>query len=239
MNGLPLHKSELTQFWPILMRLPEMPEVPLMTVAIFAGECKPESVEDYLRSFVTELNYFEKYGILINGRQFKIKQRAIIIDDEPRNHDDFKRGVYVGHYSNATPLTDLDGCDTIADIISSEPLHFRDYGISRKCMRGWSERKFSAATKWSPQVRKAISKDLEQLKFPVEFSRKVRSLKYIKFWKGMEYNYFLHNARSVILKGMLTDEEYTHFMHYFCAMTLFNSQEYVEHWPYARELLRQ
>ena len=83
------------------------------------------------------------------------------IDDEPRNHDDFKRGVYVGHYNNATPLTDLDGCDTIADIISSEPMHFRDYGISRKCMRGWSEGKFSAATKWSPQVCKAISKDLE------------------------------------------------------------------------------
>ena len=80
MDGLPLHTSGLTQFWPILMRLPEMPEVPVMTVAIFAGESKPESVEDYLRSFVTELNYFEKYGILINGRQFNIKQRAIIAD---------------------------------------------------------------------------------------------------------------------------------------------------------------
>ena len=54
-----------------------------------------------------------------------------------------------------------------------------------------------------------------------------------------KYNYFLHNASSVIFKSRLTDEEYTHFMHYLCAMTLFNSQEYVEHWPYARELWRQ
>ena len=59
------------------MRLPEMPEVPVMTEVIFAGESKPESVEDYLRSFVTELNYLEKFGILINGRQFKIKQTPV------------------------------------------------------------------------------------------------------------------------------------------------------------------
>uniref|UniRef100_A0A182XPR8 Uncharacterized protein n=1 Tax=Anopheles quadriannulatus TaxID=34691 RepID=A0A182XPR8_ANOQN len=56
MDGLPLHKSGLTQFWPILMRIHGMPKTPVMVVAIYCGECKPDSVEEYLRESQNSMN---------------------------------------------------------------------------------------------------------------------------------------------------------------------------------------
>ncbi|XP_040175140.1 uncharacterized protein LOC120908293 [Anopheles arabiensis] len=83
-DGLPLHRSGLTQFWPILMRIHDMPNVPVMTVAIFCGESKPGSLQGYLQPFVTELNYLQANGLLINGRPYKIWFRAMIADTPAR-----------------------------------------------------------------------------------------------------------------------------------------------------------
>uniref|UniRef100_A0A182PWX6 Uncharacterized protein n=1 Tax=Anopheles epiroticus TaxID=199890 RepID=A0A182PWX6_9DIPT len=44
-DGLPLHKSTRKQFWPILMSIQEMPEVPVLMVGNFCGESKPHRTE--------------------------------------------------------------------------------------------------------------------------------------------------------------------------------------------------
>lgn len=84
MDGLPLHKSGPKQFWPILMKIYGMISVPVMVIAIFCGDAKPESAEDYLRQFVTELNELQDKGVFINGRKFSVAPRAIIADSPAR-----------------------------------------------------------------------------------------------------------------------------------------------------------
>uniref|UniRef100_A0A182S057 Uncharacterized protein n=1 Tax=Anopheles funestus TaxID=62324 RepID=A0A182S057_ANOFN len=68
MDGLPLHKSGPAEFWSIIMKLCQMPDVPVM----------------YLRSFVAEMNELQENGVLINGCNYKVRIRAIIADSPVR-----------------------------------------------------------------------------------------------------------------------------------------------------------
>uniref|UniRef100_A0A182PWM4 Uncharacterized protein n=1 Tax=Anopheles epiroticus TaxID=199890 RepID=A0A182PWM4_9DIPT len=79
-DGLPLHKSVMAQFWPILMRIFDEPEASIMTVALFYGEAKSSSVQDYPEPFVSVMNALQQFGISINGRAFQIRLRTIIAD---------------------------------------------------------------------------------------------------------------------------------------------------------------
>ena len=86
-DGIPLHKSGRTSFWPILASIHKMPSVKPMTVAIFCGSKKPDSLEQYLRPLVDELNNLIDKGIAVgnNDTTVKIKVRAIIADSPARS----------------------------------------------------------------------------------------------------------------------------------------------------------
>uniref|UniRef100_A0A182PWV6 Uncharacterized protein n=1 Tax=Anopheles epiroticus TaxID=199890 RepID=A0A182PWV6_9DIPT len=85
-DGLPLHKSGRTTFWPILMNVDAMRHIKPMTVAIFCGDKKPTSVEQYLRPLVDEINMLYKDGIMLGSEstQTYIKIRAFIADSPAR-----------------------------------------------------------------------------------------------------------------------------------------------------------
>ncbi|XP_058122787.1 uncharacterized protein LOC131264509 [Anopheles coustani] len=102
-DGLPLHKCGSTQFWPILFNIHDMPQVPVMTAAIFCGVQKPTSVEEYLRPMVQEINWLNEHGLEINGKHIGIKLRAVIADTPARA---FIKGV-IGHtgYSSCLKCT--------------------------------------------------------------------------------------------------------------------------------------
>ncbi|XP_049294362.1 uncharacterized protein LOC125769615 isoform X1 [Anopheles funestus] len=83
-DGLPIFKSSKQQFWPILVNIHGMPEVPVMVAAIYCGSSKPASIEHFLRPFVDELNFLMKNGLLIKNRKVAIQIRAIIADSPAR-----------------------------------------------------------------------------------------------------------------------------------------------------------
>lgn len=62
-DGLPISRSSKFQFWPILVNIANMPNISPMVIAIYCGDCKPPSVEEFLREFVNELNEILKNGI--------------------------------------------------------------------------------------------------------------------------------------------------------------------------------
>uniref|UniRef100_A0A182NPV2 Uncharacterized protein n=1 Tax=Anopheles dirus TaxID=7168 RepID=A0A182NPV2_9DIPT len=84
MDGLPLHSNNTMQFWPILFSIQEVPSAPIMTAAIFCGEKKPDSIEEYLRPMVDELNTVISTGINIHGQHVAIQVRAIVADTPAR-----------------------------------------------------------------------------------------------------------------------------------------------------------
>ena len=84
MDGLPLHKSSRKQFWPILMSIEELPEVPVLMVGNFLGQSKPANLKEYLDPLVNELNELMEKGIKIANKLIKIRVWAIIADSPAR-----------------------------------------------------------------------------------------------------------------------------------------------------------
>uniref|UniRef100_A0AAG5D155 Uncharacterized protein n=1 Tax=Anopheles atroparvus TaxID=41427 RepID=A0AAG5D155_ANOAO len=83
-DGLPLHKSSSTQVWPILRKLEQIPEAPVMMVAMFCGTSKPNDLEPFLRPFVLEANELSQRGLRFGDKIVCFNIRAIIADSPAR-----------------------------------------------------------------------------------------------------------------------------------------------------------
>ena len=62
---MPIYKSSKYQFWPILANIAELPKIAPMIVAIYYGETKPPSADEYFHEFVEELEAILRIGIQI------------------------------------------------------------------------------------------------------------------------------------------------------------------------------
>ncbi|XP_061496463.1 uncharacterized protein LOC133390970 [Anopheles gambiae] len=277
-----------------------MPSVKPMTVAIFCGSKKPDSLEQYLRPLVDELNNLIDKGIAVgnNDTTVKIKVRAIIADSPARsfikgktktkqykgsikmqipswhtmenmgvlhcckctvvgyhhpisrtmcfpdtkaplrNDLDFRRRNYKEHQKELTPLLHIHGLDMIKQIIIAEELHLMHLGVERKLLHGWNYGLWGAE-KWSDEVKEEISSELRRIVLPSEIHRKLRGLDDLKFWKGSEYSSFLHYAAPIILKGRISDDAYSHFMLFHCAVKFLSSNTYKRQWETADTFLEQ
>lgn len=131
----------------------------------------------------------------------------------------------------------------IKDIIIADSLHLFDLGIMRRCIRGWTHGSFNFTkknqTKFDDKQIRRLSELLESVNStkPSDINRAIRGLKFLKFWKGTEYRTLLLYTGMVVLKEILSDEVYEHFMLLSCAVRILSSGEYTRFVPIARALL--
>lgn len=52
-DGLPLYKSSKTQFWPILIKVSNIPNTSVFPVGVFVGKKKPTDLEEFLKNVPT------------------------------------------------------------------------------------------------------------------------------------------------------------------------------------------
>uniref|UniRef100_A0A182YSD7 Transposase domain-containing protein n=1 Tax=Anopheles stephensi TaxID=30069 RepID=A0A182YSD7_ANOST len=83
-DGLPLHRGGPMQVWPILMKVEQMPDAPIMMIGMFCGPPKPESLEVFLRPLVEEGKQIHERGLHIGEEVRQLKIRAIIADSPAR-----------------------------------------------------------------------------------------------------------------------------------------------------------
>lgn len=77
-DGLPLSKSFLQQFWPILGSI--IPYDKVFVIGIYHGNEKPADPNDFLQDFVNEAREICETGIDINGRNIPCRIEALICD---------------------------------------------------------------------------------------------------------------------------------------------------------------
>lgn len=78
-DGLPISKSSLSQFWPILGQIYKSDYEPFF-VSIFHGYSKPKDVNEYLEPFVAELNDLLENGFIIDEKPVEIICRCFLCD---------------------------------------------------------------------------------------------------------------------------------------------------------------
>lgn len=83
-DGLPLFNSSKTEFWPILISINEIQEIPPMAVAIYCGKSKPP-LDDFLSPFVEELKTMIEHGFNVEGHEIGVKVRCFICDTPARS----------------------------------------------------------------------------------------------------------------------------------------------------------
>ncbi|XP_061502830.1 uncharacterized protein LOC133391667 [Anopheles gambiae] len=276
-DGLPLHTRSKTQFWPILLKIVDQPDWPVMIVAIYCGPTKPESNELYLRQLVDEINLLSSTGLMVGENAITLKLRAIIADTPARafikgvqghtgrhsclkcccegesvsqrmvfldtsaakrTHKGFLDGDYILHCTGSTPLIDLDEFDIILDMIVVDRLHQIDIGLTKKLLHIWYMGVLKEWKRWNRQQREEFKQRLLKQKLPFETNQKMRPIDDLAYWKGSDCKTFLHYVAPVVLEGLLSEQEYKHFMLYFCAITIFSSTEHKEHWKAAGTMLK-
>lgn len=72
-DGLPLHRSSLKSYWPILLNVHLRPDITPMAVGVFYGESKPEDAGEFFRLFVEELQHVLENSLRINGHQLTVQ----------------------------------------------------------------------------------------------------------------------------------------------------------------------
>lgn len=72
---------------------------------------------------------------------------------------------------------------------------------------------------------------------PYEFDRKIRSIKYLEKYKAAEYKFFLLYCGPIVLKYVLDDFKYNHFLLLHVSYRLLSTKRNNEFINYTREYL--
>ncbi|XP_065659078.1 uncharacterized protein LOC136083590 [Hydra vulgaris] len=188
---------------------------------------------------------------------------------KPHNgYNSCERCIVEGEYKENRAVFNDIGCALRSDQDFSQgkyqPLHqlgksvFVDYGFP--CVLGFVldrmhlvmlgvVRRILLFLKEGPRICKLsqlqlneISKNLEYLKgkLPSEFARQPRSLKELSHWKATEFKQFILYTGPVVLKGVVSNEAYTHFLAFSIAIRIMCSTDpdkRAELLQYAKNLL--
>lgn len=117
----------------------------------------------------------------------------------------------------------------INDFVVAEDLHLLHLGIMKKLLLIWKDGLSNFEFKWNNDDIKNLNEMLKRINscMPTEIHRSTRSIDYLKFWKGTELRTFLLYIGIVVLKTVLRDVEYMHFVKLFCAVTLCYTDKYI------------
>ncbi|KAL2102150.1 hypothetical protein ACEWY4_001318 [Coilia grayii] len=138
--------------------------------------------------------------------------------------------------SAVSPLSDLQ-----IDMVRAFPgdyMHQCCLGVTKKLLTTWSRGK--TKHRLSQALLREVNERLLDLRryIPDVFARKCRGLDDLERWKATEFRMFMLYTGKIVLKGILPDEMYHHFMAFSVAMCILVSPHLTKnHSTYAHELL--
>lgn len=113
MDGFPVFRNSKQGFWPILMQIfhPLLQCKPFV-VALWFGESKPASAEDYLEDFTAEVIFLTENGLEISGRHFNFELKAIVADTPAR--------AFINGMKGHTGFQACERCETAGVTVTTD-----------------------------------------------------------------------------------------------------------------------
>lgn len=165
--------------------------------------------------------------------------RKVIFPDihsELRSDESFRNATQKEHHHGISPfaLLNIDMVDTFA----VDYMHQVCLGVVRRVLLLWI--RGPKTVKISSLNVQVISERLIAMRacIPSLFPRKPRSLSDIDLWKATEFRQFLLYTGPIVLKGVLRDDLYNHFLYLSVAISILVSPALANnHSKFAHELL--
>lgn len=170
-----------------------------------------------------------------------IKNRVVFLETNSalRTNESFRNKVDEENHHGCSELETLNL--NLVDQIPFEFMHLVCLGVVKKLLIIWTSG-IVKRVRISVQQRLTLSKNLINLKphVPREFSRKPRSISELKRWKATEFRQFILYTGPLVLKEILPQKYYDHFLCLHFAISVLCSEElYKSHNLYAiSELLK-
>ncbi|CAI6372886.1 unnamed protein product [Macrosiphum euphorbiae] len=170
---------------------------------------------------------YQKHRVCFPYRKFPLRDHNSVIN---RIDEDYHTSELP---SVLTKLNDFD-------LVKSLPLdymHLVCLGVTKKLLLLWKSGPLK--TRLPSKDIKSLSKSLLALNTDIssDFVRKSRSLLEVGRWKAVELRFFLLYSGPVVLKSILNNECYSHFMSLNIAMIILLSPNHKSLVDYARHLL--
>jgi hypothetical protein len=159
-----------------------------------------------------------------------------ILNVELRTDESFREQSQRARHHGVSPL-----CELSIDMVKQVPndyMHSTCLGTMRRLLLTWLRGK--AQVRISASQANQISMRLLQLRkfVPKVFARKPRGLLEVDRWKATEFRLFLLYIGKLVLKGILSEELYDHFMALSVAISILVSPSLTaSHHGYAHGLL--
>lgn len=174
----------------------------------------------FLKSIKPHNSYFGCEKCNIKGRYVNYRILYKYVPGvEARTDDTFSQQLHKEHHLGTSPLTKIANFGLVTGFIL-DYMHMACLGTMRRLLNYW----FKSSSEYcvSPSLRKEASRRMLQIavSFPKEFNRKPRTLSELDRWKASEFRSFLLYSGPVVLKGLLSEVRYKHFLYFHCAMRI-------------------
>jgi hypothetical protein len=168
--------------------------------------------------------------------------RVVFLEDSPKRTDEsFRSKEQPEHHNGVSILERLD--INMIECFSLDYMHLVCLGVMRKLLWTWIRGSLFVGGRrirlgWRNII--LISARLLALveNISCDFARKPRSLKELARWKATELRQFLLYTGPIVLKGILDEDLYNHFMLLHVAIKILVDKELCEQYSaYARDLI--
>lgn len=247
-------------FWPIQVRIVNVPSSRPLIVGVYRGRGKPSSVNDFFKCFVDDIQQVETNGGLqfrdktillefrafiadaparafvlkhrghnglkpcskckVIGTHFRVRRRRKVryciafvgTEFQSRTDDEYARRSDMDHHLEGQ--SSLAGIIKLVSNVPFEYMHLVCLGVMKKLCAAWISGDFSPDAKLSERSIRIISFRLEEIakSCPQDFQRRPRSITKYKDYKATEFRQFLLYTGPVVLRGVLKEDYYLHFL---------------------------
>ncbi len=209
------------------------------TVAIRTFICDAPA-RCYLKCIKGHTGYFACERCQMKGTH---QQGRVLYNDqdvyEARTDRDFSRLTYAPtHQVGESPLIRA-GVNCVSAVVL-DYMHLACLGVMRRMLGFWKDG--PPICRLSARQRGQISEGLVRFNglMPSEFARQPRSLNEMDRWKATELRQFMLYTGCVVLRDVLSEEAYSHYLEFSVGLSLLlesNDRRRKHYLNYARELL--
>lgn len=158
----------------------------------------------------------DRESIYLNHRRvYSLRIKNLRTDDTFRNRENIQH--HAVNYQHRPNVLEELGVGMVSQF-PVEPMHLLDLGVTLAMLKNIKAGHCYGAAPTRQALAELSQRLIETAAFiPKEFARRPRTLQELPRWKATELRQFALYTGMVVLKNVVNQEIYDHFLHYVCA----------------------